>query len=119
MPTASELFRKEHNAPLTPIEQEEFDAMKLDLKTDGFCNCTQGSFGVTRWSYEDIISNCLDEKFVQGLADLHRSAGSETNTLAAVEVLRGIIKTTIDDELKNKSREKAQVLARFMMEDYA
>ena len=112
-------IRREASKPLTQAEQEEFEAMQLDLATDGFCNCAQGSFGVTRWSYEDIISDNLDDKFVQGLADLHRSIDSEAGTLAAVSNLRGILKEVIEEDLKTKSRDKAKVLARFMMENYA
>lgn len=117
--TVTEQIRREASKPLTPAEQEEFEAMQLDLSTDGFCNCAQGSFGVTRWSYEDIISDNLDDKFVQGLADLHRSIDSEAGTLAAVSNLRGILKEVIEEDLKTKSRDKAKVLARFMMENYA
>lgn len=91
------------------IEEDVF-AMRTDLINRGFCNIGIGFFNFNKWTTSEILEEFQSKELFEALAELDRSKKSETGTLAAVAVLRGLMDQVINEALTDKATENHEAL---------
>jgi hypothetical protein len=96
--------------PLSEFAQEDFDAMKEDIKKSGYCNIG-GNIGGIRWTVKDAIEECENDElkslFNDAIQAIYLSCNPVSMEIQGVMAeLNLIVDKIVNEGLKEKALEK-------------